>query len=800
LEDPIGCGASATIFLSLRYGQLVAVKKLHHRGKVEFYRKEIELCASLNHKNIIQFRDICFLEGELVMVMDFAEEGSLRRVIKVQARENKKFDWPTMTRIRSEIAAGLTYLHSNGIIHRDIKSGNILLTKNLEVRICDFGLALVKSQPDSMSNNDRSRYEQNSIVGTLRWMAPESLGANPKYSFESDMFAFGMVMWEMAANYTVPYRELENTRVAEYVRSGGREIIPDDTPYEYRHWINRCWEEDPSKRPKAQEMVQKAEIEVVGHLSTDGDSMVSDSGPSGPGTFGLNRPNENKRAPSSVPLSKTMDNVRARPSKSLISEPPRSIITMLLAAGNDISESDTTPSSGPWLSTSISSSLSQVSDKCALHFSQAAAGNKRSQLLLGCWSISGAHGLPINYSQAHHWLLLASQGPCGKPVAARLLGLLYEYGVGVAKNREKAFSFYLHAADQHDLLAQLEISLMYRHGNRLVSRDHHQAFHWMWKAAQSGNPVAECGLGWHFECGVGVAKDLSMAISWYTKSAAKSYHEAQCRLGWLYLIGQGVQRDIQKAIALFKSAAEHGHIEAHFRLKALYSRICLYRARAILSTQPAALTNRHLDTNEIQHRTVMDDQVELFYLGQDYEYGNGEYIQPDANKACEFYSKSADHGYVPAIRALGALYLSDHAGVETLCDSAHQHLVRAANLGDDEASTWLAWSFLMKEKQAETRQALPWLKRAASRSEPIALATMGRFYDRGEAGLPKDAEQAKRFYSLAADKDDPIAKMWLSKACVIPGDPGSVRASKQWKTQAQEWFVRVSQDLSAISV
>ncbi|KAF9967755.1 hypothetical protein BGZ73_000379, partial [Actinomortierella ambigua] len=175
--------------------------------------------------------------------MDLAENGDLTGVIKRQT-----LDWKAKSRIAHEIARGLEYIHDLGIVHSDLKSGNVLLTKYMEVKLCDFGFAQVRSL--SMSKTGGG------IKGTIRWMAPELFTVRPKYSAKSDIYALGMVMWEMAADCTKPFKDnANNATVAMLVVRGQREIIPENTPDKYREVVEQCWDQDPGNRPTASEVI-----------------------------------------------------------------------------------------------------------------------------------------------------------------------------------------------------------------------------------------------------------------------------------------------------------------------------------------------------------------------------------------------------------------------------------------------------------------------------------------------------------------------------------------------------------------
>ncbi|KAG0222254.1 hypothetical protein BGW42_006751 [Actinomortierella wolfii] len=245
----IGRGRFGTVYFG-RWGEIpVALKKLHNKLETQhvndLLRKETDIHKQLNHRNILQFYGTAYVDDHLVIIMDYAEGGTLEHAI-----DRRVLDWPTKTRIAQEIIRGLAYIHSKRILHRNLMSANVLLTRHMEVRLADCGLDLGNYIDSDFSTPREAR------ISHLRWMAPELFVAEPRYSPKSDIYALGMVMWEMAAECTVPFKEqFDNFIVVAFVRSGEREDIPDGTPAEYRQWIERCWHQDPSIRPEAAELI-----------------------------------------------------------------------------------------------------------------------------------------------------------------------------------------------------------------------------------------------------------------------------------------------------------------------------------------------------------------------------------------------------------------------------------------------------------------------------------------------------------------------------------------------------------------
>ncbi|KAG0260126.1 hypothetical protein DFQ27_003735 [Actinomortierella ambigua] len=247
IGEIVGAGMYGVVFQGRYNTRKAAIKKFrfqHTTYQVEIIEQEIGLLKRLQYRHIIQIYGVHRQGNEISLVTDFAEGGSLKQAIQ----DSGVAGWPMKSRIAQEIAYGLAYIHHEGIIHRDLRSDNVLLTGLMEVKLCDFGLAVVKTSSGGHSTEV--------MRGTVRWMAPELvLSERPRYTTQSDMYAFGMVMWEMAAMCTVPFITMSsNLKVAQAVYSGQREQLPEDTPAIYQHWVNLCWKQDSSDRPDAHDV------------------------------------------------------------------------------------------------------------------------------------------------------------------------------------------------------------------------------------------------------------------------------------------------------------------------------------------------------------------------------------------------------------------------------------------------------------------------------------------------------------------------------------------------------------------
>ena len=184
----------------------VAIKRLDktgHQGKTEFLN-ELRLIYRLHHQNIIPFIGYCDEGDELILVCEYANNGSLDHHLQ-DPNKRRQLTWAKRLNICLGAAKGLDYLHSglgedNRVIHRDVKSGNILLDDNLEAKICDFGL----SKSDSANNQQQTTLYTNA-AGTNYYMDPIYHGSGVLRT-ESDVYSFGVVMFELLSGMPAWYR------------------------------------------------------------------------------------------------------------------------------------------------------------------------------------------------------------------------------------------------------------------------------------------------------------------------------------------------------------------------------------------------------------------------------------------------------------------------------------------------------------------------------------------------------------------------------------------------------------------
>lgn len=210
----------------------VAVKKLL---KIE---KEADILSVLSHRNIIQFYGAILEAPNYGIVTEYASGGCLFDYLS--SSESEHISMKQIMTWAMDIAKGMHYLHNEApvkVIHRDLKSRNVVLTADKIPKICDFGASKFHSQTTHMS-----------LVGTFPWMAPEVIQSLP-VSETCDTYSYGVVLWEMLTR-EIPFKGLEGLQVAWLVvEKNERLTIPSSCPASFACLMRSCWATEPKDRP-----------------------------------------------------------------------------------------------------------------------------------------------------------------------------------------------------------------------------------------------------------------------------------------------------------------------------------------------------------------------------------------------------------------------------------------------------------------------------------------------------------------------------------------------------------------------
>ena len=250
IESAIGAGGMGVVFRAYdtKLHRPVAIKflsdNLADAAARRRFQREAEMASSLNHPHILTVYDTGEFEGRQYLATEFVDGGTLKNWAQQQPRR-----WEDVAELLTGVADGLAIAHQAGILHRDIKPDNILVTASGYAKLADFGLAKLAdaAQPADITRTiAEEQTQQGIIIGTIAYMSPEQ-ASGKTLDARSDMFSFGVVLYEMLAGHR-PFQAATNLELLQQVIHGTAPPLSDDVPEPLRVLVATALEKDPAKR------------------------------------------------------------------------------------------------------------------------------------------------------------------------------------------------------------------------------------------------------------------------------------------------------------------------------------------------------------------------------------------------------------------------------------------------------------------------------------------------------------------------------------------------------------------------
>ncbi|XP_019621183.1 PREDICTED: fibroblast growth factor receptor-like [Branchiostoma belcheri] len=273
LNEEIGRGAFGIVFLAtlkravdgLLTEQTVVAKTVRENAgeeEIQNFIQEVDTTITLRqHINLLGLVGCCTLSHPPYLVTEYMPYGDLKNFLlkcrKLGERlQDSMYDFDEMKiyQVARQIANGMTYISQAGYVHGDLAARNVLVGENLVVKIADFGLTT-----DIYERGYQRQDAEQKIP--LRWMAPERLMREGRYTSKSDVWSFGVVLYEIATLGNVPYPVLERTLLEE-LRTGYREPSPPGLKQELYDMMLRCWQWEEDDRPEFEELYEELDAVV----------------------------------------------------------------------------------------------------------------------------------------------------------------------------------------------------------------------------------------------------------------------------------------------------------------------------------------------------------------------------------------------------------------------------------------------------------------------------------------------------------------------------------------------------------
>ena len=245
LKDPVGTGGMSTVFCAhdTLLERDVALKILHeHHSRdddyVERFRHEARAVAQLSHPNIVTVIDRGEADGRQFIVFEYIEGATLKQLVALGQLSVRR-----VLELGLEVARALAFAHAQGIVHRDVKPQNVLLSGDGRAKVTDFGIA---RSLDAVGG----RTETGTVLGTSHYIAPEQ-ARGERVDAKTDVYSFGCMLFEMLAG-EVPFDGESFLTVAmQHVNQPPPNVLErrPDAPLRLAHLIERCLAKDPAERP-----------------------------------------------------------------------------------------------------------------------------------------------------------------------------------------------------------------------------------------------------------------------------------------------------------------------------------------------------------------------------------------------------------------------------------------------------------------------------------------------------------------------------------------------------------------------
>ncbi|XP_030623362.1 protein-tyrosine kinase 6b [Chanos chanos] len=257
LERQLGKGHFADVYRGKWKDRVnVAIKVLKTEESLDQteFQQEVQILKRLRHRHLISLFAICTASTPYYIITELMEKGDLLKLLR--SEEGAALDRISLIDMAAQVADGMSYLEANNSIHRDLAARNVLVGEGYICKVADFGLARIIKEPFYTSEDKTIPY---------KWCAPEAI-SHGRYSNKSDVWSFGVLLYEMLTYGGIPYPAFSNREVYHQITENGyRMPAPTKCPQYVYDIMLACWRDNPEDRPDFKDL--KPDLENVNRYS-----------------------------------------------------------------------------------------------------------------------------------------------------------------------------------------------------------------------------------------------------------------------------------------------------------------------------------------------------------------------------------------------------------------------------------------------------------------------------------------------------------------------------------------------------
>ncbi|XP_067826035.1 tyrosine-protein kinase ABL1 isoform X3 [Heptranchias perlo] len=280
MKHKLGGGQYGEVYEGVwkKYNLTVAVKTLKEDTmEVEEFLKEAAVMKEIKHPNLVQLLGVCTREPPFYIITEFMTHGNLLDYLRDCNKE--EVNAVVLLYMATQISSAMEYLEKKNFIHRDLAARNCLVGENHLVKVADFGLSRLMTG-DTYTAHAGAKFP-------IKWTAPESLAYN-KFSIKSDVWAFGVLLWEIATYGMSPYPGIDLSQVYDLLEKDYRMERPEGCPEKVYELMRACWKWNPGDRPSFAD-IHRA-FDTMFQESSISEEVEKELGKKGGKSCGSNKP------------------------------------------------------------------------------------------------------------------------------------------------------------------------------------------------------------------------------------------------------------------------------------------------------------------------------------------------------------------------------------------------------------------------------------------------------------------------------------------------------------------------------